>query len=355
MDELSLFDYQLPEELIAAHPLANRADSRMLVVDRASGTLSHHHVGDLPAFLRPRDCLVMNDTKVLPARLFGIRSQTGGKWEGLFLGADTEGHWKLIGQTRGKLREGEQIEIIPASETVSAESASDKFTLTLVSREEEGVWRAKPEPDGDVLELLGRFGAMPLPPYIKRPGASAEDFERYQTTYARHPGAIAAPTAGLHFTPELLQKCAEAGARQAFVTLHVGIGTFRPITASRLSEHQMHSEWCELPGRVIRIIEEGKSQGGRIFAVGTTTVRTLETGSRSGKLEPFWGTTDLFIRPGYVFRSVDVLFTNFHLPKSTLLVLVSTFAGRELIQRAYQEAIREKYRFYSYGDAMLIL
>ncbi len=356
-DKLSLFDYELPEELIAAHPLRERADSRMLVVDRVSGTFSHHKVRDLPRFLRPRDCLVMNDTKVLPARLFGHRVQTGGKWEGLFLGTDDQGNWKLIGQTRGRLRQGELLEIRPASESLKTtkNSAGDRLRLMLLSRDEEGVWQAKCENEGDVLELLGRFGTMPLPPYIKRPVAEAGDFERYQTTYARRPGAVAAPTAGLHFTPELLKECAQAGARQEFVTLHVGIGTFRPITAGRLSEHQMHSEWCELPGSVVETIEDSRRQSGRVIAVGTTTVRTLESAAQSGKLASFRGATDLFIRPGYVFQSVDVLFTNFHLPKSTLLVLVSAFAGRDLIRRAYQEAIREQYRFYSYGDAMLIL
>lgn len=353
VDELSLYDYELPEELIAAHPLENRADSRLLVLDRKTGAISHHHVRDLPRFLKPFDCLVLNDTKVLPARLFGVRSKTGGKWEGLFLGLDTDGHWRLIGQTRGRLQEGEELEIRPASPGSTSGHAS--LTLTLISRNDEGVWSAKAEPPGDALELLNQFGTMPLPPYIKRPVADAEDFERYQTTYARHPGAIAAPTAGLHFTPELLDECESLGANRAFVTLHVGIGTFRPITATKLSEHQMHSEWCELPQSTIDLIESSKSQGGRILAVGTTSVRTLETAALSGRLEPFFGSTNLFIRPGHVFRSVDMLFTNFHLPKSTLLVLVSTFAGRDLIQKAYDAAIKEHYRFYSYGDAMLIV
>lgn len=354
MDELSLYDYELPEELIAAHPLPHRADSRLLVLDRKSGAISHHHVRDLPRFLKPHDCLVLNDTKVLPARLFGVRSKTGGKWEGLFLGLDTEGHWKLIGQTRGRLRDGEELTILPAAKT-GAPNQHDRLTLALVSRDEDGVWSAMPNLPGDALELLNQFGTMPLPPYIKRPVAETEDFERYQTTYARHPGAVAAPTAGLHFTPELLRQCEEAGARQAFVTLHVGIGTFRPITASKLSEHQMHREWCVIGRRAIEAIEHSRSEGGRCIAIGTTTVRTLETAALSGTLEPFFGNTRLFIQPGFPFRAVDALFTNFHLPKSTLLVLVSTFAGRELIQKAYAEAIRERYRFYSYGDAMLIV
>ncbi len=354
MDDLSFYDYELPAELIAAHPLPNRADSRLLVLDRTTGAISHHRVRDLPRFLKPHDCLVLNDTKVLPARLFGKRSKTGGKWEGLFLGLDTNGRWKLIGQTRGRLLAGETLSILPAS-SGSKPNDIPRLVLTLISKDDEGVWSAKPEPGRDAIELLNQFGTMPLPPYIKRPLAEAEDFERYQTTYARHPGAIAAPTAGLHFTPELFRQCEEAGARRVFVTLHVGIGTFRPITASKLSEHQMHSEWCELPRSAIDTIEESRSTGGRIIAVGTTSVRTLESAAHSGRLEPFRGSTELFIRPGFTFRAVDALFTNFHLPKSTLLVLVSTFAGRELIQNAYQEAIRERYRFYSYGDAMLIV
>ncbi len=354
MNELALYDYELPESLIAAHPLKNRTDSRMLVVDRETGRLSHHHARDLPSFLKAEDCLVLNDTKVLPARLFGVRSQTGGKWEGLFLGTDSLGHWKLIGQTRGRLQAGEQIEILPAA-AKSQPAETSKLTLTLLSRNEAGVWLAEPEPNGDAMELLDHFGTMPLPPYIKRPVADAEDFDRYQTTYARHPGAVAAPTAGLHLTPELLGQCAEASIRQAFVTLHVGVGTFRPIAADRLDDHPMHSEWCELSPAACHTIQESKLKKGRVVAVGTTSVHTLESASQSGVLTPFRGETNLFIRPGHVFRSVDVLFTNFHLPKSTLLVLVSTFAGRELIQQAYQEAIREGYRFYSYGDAMLIL
>jgi S-adenosylmethionine:tRNA ribosyltransferase-isomerase len=356
MHEVKDYDYELPEELIAAHPLAGRADSRMLVVNRASGEISHHSVRELPRFLRPHDCLILNDTKVLPARLFGTRTQTGGKWEGLYLGTGEDQLWKLIGQTRGRLLEGERIQIRPAGKRLGGkENAAAEFFLTLVSRDAEGVWLARPEPNGDPMELLNAFGTMPLPPYIKRPVAEESDWQRYQTTYARHPGAVAAPTAGLHLTRELRDQCRAAGAFEAFVTLHVGIGTFRPITAEKLSEHQMHAEWCELSREAASVIGNSKEASGRIVAVGTTSVRTLESASRMGNVQPFQGETNLFVRPGYEFRSVDGLLTNFHLPKSTLLVLVSAFAGFELIQRAYQEAIRERYRFYSYGDAMLIL
>lgn len=363
MQEIDFYDYELPEELIAAHPLAARSDSRMLIVDRKTGTISHHAVKELPSFLRANDCLVLNDTKVLPARLFGVRVQTGGKWEGLFLGTDEAHCWKLIGQTRGRLQERETLRIIPASEagtdnlteSAGSNSSSVQLTLKLVSRDEEGVWRAMPDPQGDPLELLTTFGTMPLPPYIKRSVADPEDWDRYQTTYARHHGAVAAPTAGLHLTHELLGQCAEQGIHQAFVTLHAGIGTFRPVTASRLSEHVMHSEWCALSQETAAQIESAQQAGGRVVAIGTTSVRTLETASQAGRVEPFSGETNLFIRPGYQFQTVDALFTNFHLPKSTLLVLVSTFAGRDLIRKAYQEAIDQRYRFFSYGDAMLIL
>lgn len=366
MAEIDQYDYELPEELIAAHPLRNRSDSRLLVVDRSTGKISHHEVKKLPSFLHPNDCLVLNDTKVLPARLFGVRVETGGKWEGLFLGSDADECWRLIGQTRGRIQEGERIRIFPASEALSkkeeeaerlsqSSSHSPQLLLKLISRNSEGVWRAVPETKGDPLEILTTFGTMPLPPYIKRSVADPDDWDRYQTTYARHPGAIAAPTAGLHLTDELLEQCTNQGIQQAFVTLHVGIGTFRPITAGQLSDHMMHTEWCELSTETASQIESTHRMGARVIAVGTTSVRTLETASQSSRVEPFSGETNLFIRPGYRFKSVDALFTNFHLPKSTLLVLVSTFAGRELIQEAYQEAIKNRYRFYSYGDAMLIL
>ncbi len=305
MDELSLYDYELPAELIAAHPLANRTDARMLVVHRADGTFSHRRVSDLPELLNAQDCLVLNDTKVLPARLFGYRSRTGGKWEGLFLGTDSRGHWKLMGQTRGKLEAGEELIVVPASSiknSLSAEATpKEHFRLKLLSRDREGLWLAEVEPPGDPVDLLNRFGTMPLPPYMKRPVAEAADFERYQTTYARRPGAVAAPTAGLHFTPELFEECQAKQIRRTFVTLHVGVGTFRPIAVDRLSEHHMHAEWCELSSETAAAIEESKQKGGRVVAVGTTSVRTLESASREGSLKPFRGETDLFIRPGHTF------------------------------------------------------
>jgi S-adenosylmethionine:tRNA ribosyltransferase-isomerase len=226
--------------------------------------------------------------------------------------------------------------------------------VELIEQRDEGEWLARPHSDRDVLDLLEEFGAVPLPLYIERDRPTAADRERYQTVYARRPGAVAAPTAGLHFTPELLAACTGRGAAIATVTLHVGLGTFRPVTAARLSEHRMHSEWCEVPEETAATIRAVRSTGGRVIAVGTTTVRTLETAAVSGEVRGWRGETDLFIRPPYTFRAVDALLTNFHLPRSTLLVLVSTFAGRELVQRAYAEAIAEQYRFYSYGDAMFL-
>ena len=350
MDELSNYDYVLPEELIAAEPCKQRDESRLLVVDRDSGELRHATVRDLPELLQAGDCLVLNDTRVIPARLFGRRAATGGKWEGLFLGCSDAGTWRLLGRCRGKPSAGERITIIRAHDDGSGE----EFSLTLLAQEPDGIWVAQPEPGADALEVLGRFGTVPLPPYIRRKLATSLDWERYQTTFARRPGAVAAPTAGLHFTPELLAACRRRGIGQVYVTLHVGIGTFRPITAEKLSEHRMHAEWCELPAGVVERLAAVRERGGRIVAVGTTAVRTLESAAQSGRLQPWRGETDLFIRPPYRFRAVDCLLTNFHLPRSTLLVLVSALAGTDLIKRAYAAAIRENYRFYSYGDAMLI-
>lgn len=350
-DELDLYDYDLPERLIARHPPAHREDARLLLVDRAAGTIEHRQVRDLPELLRAGDALVLNDTRVLPARLLGRRRQTGGRWEGLFLESTPGGCWRMMGQTRGKLQSGEQLVISPANEPQSR----DELVVELIEREGEGVWKVRPLPACDPLTALARFGTVPLPPYMERDCAEADDFERYQTTYARHPGSVAAPTAGLHFTPELLARCQAKGIEHAFVTLHVGIGTFRPIAVERLGDHRMHSEWCELPDATVERLTQVRAREGRVVAVGTTSARTLETAARDGALQAWRGATDLFIRPPYRFRAVDVLLTNFHLPRSTLLVLVCTFADRELMLAAYAEAIRREYRFYSYGDTMLIV
>lgn len=370
-DLISAYDYSLPQELIAQVPAARRDASRLMVVDRRSGTIEHRSFGDLPDLLAPHDLLVLNNTRVVPARLIGFRSSSGGKWEGLFLREEAEGTWRLIGHTRGKLRAGERLTLVPAGSAAdqapgkeqdpagprggpSKATSPDHLELQLLERSAGGAWLCRPLSDEPTLALLERFGTMPLPPYLHRP-ADAGDRERYQTTFAERPGAVAAPTAGLHFTPGILQRCHLLGIATAKVTLHVGLGTFRPVSVERLEDHQMHQEWCELPSETVSAIADAQAHGGRVVAVGTTAVRTLESVRRLGPLRPWQGETDLFIRPPYRFQIVDALVTNFHLPKSTLLVLVSTFAGRELMLEAYAEAIRQRYRFYSYGDAMLIV
>lgn len=342
------YDYELPKRLIAQHPLARRSDARLLVVDRAEASLQHHHIRDLPALLRRGDCLVMNDTRVVPARLVGFRTATGGRWEGLFLSADGQGNWRLLAKTRGKLQPGEEIALVN-------ERLHEVFRLRLLVKEPEGSWIARPAVSGDPLVLLEQVGRVPLPPYIRGGEMVDADRQRYQTVYAKQPGAVAAPTAGLHFTDELLKRLEDAGVSIAWVTLHVGLDTFRPVTANSLDEHRMHSEWCVIAPEAVATIERCKTAGGRTLAVGTTSVRVLETAARSGTLAPFSGPTDLFIRPPYAFRAVDALLTNFHLPRTTLLVLVRTFGGDKLVRSAYEEAIREEYRFFSYGDAMLIV
>jgi S-adenosylmethionine:tRNA ribosyltransferase-isomerase len=348
MSSLTEYDYELPRHLIAQHPLARRPDARMLVVDRTAGSLEHYHIRDLPALLRAGDRLVINDTRVVPARLVGFREQTGGRWEGLFLSVDSQGNWRLLAKTRGKLVPGERIRLVN-------ERLQEVFCLRLVLKEAEGSWIARPEETGEAHALLDRVGRVPLPPYIRDGEMVEADRERYQTVFARVPGAVAAPTAGLHFSQELLNSLAAAGVAIVHVTLHVGLDTFRPVTAAVLEEHAMHSEWCQLTPEAVETLLRGKQSGGRTVAIGTTSVRVLESAARGGTLAPFRGPTDLFIRPPYAFHAVDALLTNFHLPRTTLLVLVRTFGGDALVRRAYEEAIREEYRFYSYGDAMLIL
>lgn len=348
MSELEQYDYELPRELIAQHPLPVRTDARLMVVHRAENRIEHAHVRDLPEYLSPADSLVFNDTRVLPARLVGRRERTGARWTGLFLAADDAGNWQVLGKTRGKLEVGEAI-------TVMSWDLRDSIRLRLLAKQEGGVWAVRPEPMGEPVELLSRIGRVPLPPYIREGEMVDADLQTYQTIFAREPGAVAAPTAGLHFTPDLLERLTQDRIEQAFVTLHVGVGTFRPITAERLDDHAMHSEWCSAAAPVVEMLKKCRQRGGRIVAVGTTVARTLESASVSGTLEPFMGQTNLFIRPPYQFRSVDALLTNFHLPKSTLLILVRTFGGDELMKRAYAVAIEERYRFYSYGDAMLIV
>jgi S-adenosylmethionine:tRNA ribosyltransferase-isomerase len=347
MSELDQYDYHLPRELIAQEPLARRTDARLLVVRRDGESISHAHIRDLPELLSRGDRLVFNDTQVIPARLVGRRVRTGARWSGLFVAAE-HGIWQVLSKTRGKLEPGESIEVV-------SWDTRTKLELKLLAKQPGGIWAVIPEPEGDALELLAQVGRVPLPPYIRDGEMVEADVARYQTVFAARPGAVAAPTAGLHFTPDLLTQLQGAGIESSRITLHVGIGTFRPITAERLADHSMHREWCRVSAKSAEQLNLTRSHGGRIVAVGTTVIRTLETCSAGGSFEPFSGLTDLFIRPPYTFRGASALLTNFHLPRSTLLILVRAFGGDRLIQRAYEVAIAERYRFYSYGDAMLIL
>lgn len=346
-DRTDAWDYTLPDDLVAQEPLADRSAARMLVVTRHDGGLSHRHVRDLPEILRPGDLLVVNETKVVPARLLGRRVSTGGRWEGLWLGSDTEGRWRLLAQSRGRPVLGEAVAVVD-------EAGEERFRLVLEGRGPGGSWLARPDRDAAPEALLAEAGRVPLPGYIRGGTARAADVDRYQTVFARTAGSAAAPTAGLHFTPALLAALAARGVERAAVTLHVGVDTFRPIAVERIADHPMHSEWCECPADTVRAVEAARARGGRVVAVGTTAVRTLETASLGGRIATHQGPTELFIRPGHVFRSVDCLLTNFHLPRTTLAVLVGTFAGRDLVRRAYDEAIRGRYRFLSYGDCMLL-
>jgi S-adenosylmethionine:tRNA ribosyltransferase-isomerase len=332
------FDYELPQEQIAQHP-APRGASRLLVLDR-EGADRHRHVRDLPELLRAGDLLVINDTRVIPARLFGRRA-SGGQIEILLTGKTGEREWDALVKPGKRAKPGT---VIVLDKGLSAE---------VIEKEETGRHRLRfSEPIEPHLERLGH---MPLPPYIQRED-EAEDRERYQTVWAKAPGAIAAPTAGLHFTREILDRAAAAGIEIAEVTLHVGLGTFKPVTAERIEDHRMEIERWQVSEATAEAIRCTRARGGRVAAIGTTVVRTLESAARAGdgEVQPGSGATDLFITPGFQFRVVDVLLTNFHLPKSTLLMLVSAFAGQERVLAAYHEAIREGYRFYSYGDAMLV-
>jgi S-adenosylmethionine:tRNA ribosyltransferase-isomerase len=335
-------DYDLPPHLIAQEPAADRDAARLLFVDRSTGTLAHHHFRDLPDLLSPGDLLVLNDTRVLPARLVGKREQTGGKWEGLFLRTTPDGLWELLAQTRGHPAVGEVIAIDPGP-----------LRLTLRGRSG-GHWLADPSPAGSPAELLAASGRVPLPHYIRKGNAGEADRERYQTVYARADGSVAAPTAGLHFTPNVFERLRARGIEWVSVTLHVGLGTFEPMKSADPAQHQMHAEWGEVPASTVEAIRACKSRGGKVIAIGTTATRALESASRDGDLRPWQGETDIFIYPPYQFRAIDGLVTNFHLPRTTLLLLVAAFAGAERLKRAYEEAVREGYRFYSYGDAMLV-
>ena len=348
------FDYDLPPELVAQEPLQNRVDARLMLVDRARGTIDHAHVRDLPDFIRRGDRVVLNDTKVVPAQLRGKRIETGGQWQGLFLGSTPEGDWKLVCKTRGHLKEPEAVALLDREGRVAAK-------LWMIERLDDGQWRARLDEPQETLPLLERIGRVPLPPYIRGGNMVDSDVERYQTTFARRPGAVAAPTAGLHFTPDLLRSIGQRGADVSAVTLHVGMGTFRPIAVEDPADHPMHAEWAEVSAAAAREITAARAQGGRIVNVGTTVVRTLETVAAQQKaagapdlLAAWQGESRLYIRPPYEFLATDGLLTNFHFPRTTLLLLVQAFGGVELIREAYAKAIEQQYRFYSYGDAMLI-
>ena len=334
------FYYDLPPELIAQTPLEKRDESRLLCLDKATGEWSHHHFYELPDFLRPGDCLVLNDSRVLPARLIG-RRETGGAVEVLLLRDRGEGVWECLTRPGRKTQPGTKLSF-----------GEGELTATVVDAIEDGNKLIKFHYEGIFLEVLERLGKMPLPPYIK---TELEDQERYQTVYSREVGSAAAPTAGLHFTPELLEKIAAMGVKVCYLTLHVGLGTFRPVKADNIEEHEMHSEYCIVPDETAKIVTETKKAGGRVVCVGTTSCRTIESfANEDGTLDPKSGWTDIFIFPGYRFKCMDALVTNFHLPESTLIMLVSAFAGREHVLAAYEEAVRERYRFFSFGDAMFI-
>ena len=331
------FWYELPEELIAQTPSERRDGARLLVMDRNSGKIAHRHFYDIIEYLNPGDCLVMNDSRVLPARLLGHRP-TGGAVEVLLLRNLGENAWECLVKPGKKMQAGQEVIF-----------GDGELTATVEEVREDGNRVVRFHYDGIFLEILERLGKMPLPPYIKE---ELQDQERYQTVYSRELGSAAAPTAGLHFTTELLEKIREKGVSEAFVTLHVGLGTFRPVKAEEVTDHHMHSELCMMNDETAAMLNETRARGGRIICVGTTSCRTLESlvnedGSFSAKSR--W--TDIFIYPGYRFKAMDGLITNFHLPESTLVMLVSAFAGREHILNAYRVAVQEKYKFFSFGDA----
>ena len=335
------FNYYLPEELIAQTPLLQRDASRLLKLDRNTGAVSHHHFYDVIDYLQPGDCLVMNDSRVLPARLLGHRP-TGGAVEVLLLRDLGEKKWECLCKPGRKMQVGSKVIF-----------GNGELTATVTAVQADGNRVVEFHYEGIFLEVLERLGKMPLPPYIK---AELADQERYQTVYSREVGSAAAPTAGLHFTKDLLEKIREKGIRTAFVTLHVGLGTFRPVKAEEITDHHMHAELCMISQETCDILNETKKNGGRVICVGTTSCRTLESlVNDDGSFEPKTKWTEIFIYPGYQFKAMDGLITNFHLPESTLVMLVSAFAGREHVLNAYEVAVQERYRFFSFGDAMCIL
>nr|WP_276856305.1 tRNA preQ1(34) S-adenosylmethionine ribosyltransferase-isomerase QueA [Intestinimonas timonensis] len=335
------FYYDLPQELIAQTPLDRRDGSRLMVLDKNTGAVKHMHFYDLPSLLRPGDCLVLNDSRVLPARLLGHREPGGGAAEVLLLNDKGDKTWECLVRPGKKMKPGTKL------------SFGDGLLTAEVTETLEGGNRlVRFHYDGIFLELLEQLGKMPLPPYIK---AELQDPERYQTVYSREVGSAAAPTAGLHFTKELLEQIQAMGVSLAYVTLHVGLGTFRPVKEEEITDHEMHSEYCMISKETAETINETRRKGGRVICVGTTSCRTIESwAAEDGTLKESAGWTNIYIYPGYRFKVLDALITNFHLPESTLVMLVSALAGREHILAAYEEAVREKYRFFSFGDAMFI-
>jgi S-adenosylmethionine:tRNA ribosyltransferase-isomerase len=335
------FDFYLPEELIAQHPLEKRDEARLMVLDKQSGNIEHKVFRDVLDYLEEGDCLVLNDTRVLPARLFGTKEGSGGKMEFLLLKRKEKDLWETLVKPGRRAQIGSRFLF-----------GNGELKAQVVDIGEEGSRIVRFEYEGIFEEVLDRLGQMPLPPYIKE---KLEDKEMYQTVYSREQGSAAAPTAGLHFTEKLLERIEEKGVKLAFLTLHVGLGTFRPMKAENISEHVMHSEYYSLSKESADIINSCKENGKRVIAVGTTSTRTLETiGGEDSRVREQSGWTDIFIYPGYKFKIVDALITNFHLPKSTLLMLVSALSSRDIILNAYENAVKEKYRFFSFGDAMII-
>ncbi|MFQ3616713.1 MAG: tRNA preQ1(34) S-adenosylmethionine ribosyltransferase-isomerase QueA [Cyanobacteriota bacterium] len=347
---LSSYNYDLPAERIAQNPVVPRDRARLLVVDSPN---SHQHriFRDLPDLLRPGDLLVLNNTRVLPARLFG-RKVGGAKVEVLLLEEQVENCWLALVRPGRRLKVGAMIEFFQPDQLEGADPLMTATVMAVDAATSGRILEFRVAENKPFLSVLHTLGQVPLPPYIED---SRADPEQYQTVYGDRPGSAAAPTAGLHFTPELLDRLEQRGIQRTFITLHVGVGTFRPVEAETITDHKMHGEWLEIPPEAVEAIATTKASGGRVIAVGTTVTRALEGASQSGSLQPYCGKTELFIYPGYQWRVVDGLITNFHLPKSSLMMLVSALTGRERLLALYQEAIAQEYRFYSFGDAMLIL
>ncbi|KYC91858.1 MULTISPECIES: tRNA preQ1(34) S-adenosylmethionine ribosyltransferase-isomerase QueA [Heyndrickxia] len=340
--KLDLFDYELPEELIAQTPLKNRSDSRLMVLDKKTGEIEHSVFKNITQYLRPGDCLVLNNTKVLPARLFGIKDETGAKIEVLLLKQLEGDRWETLVKPAKRVKTGTVVRF-----------GDGQLSAVCAEELDHGGRVMDFQYEGIFYEVLNELGKMPLPPYIKE---QLEDQDRYQTVYAKEPGSAAAPTAGLHFTEALLKEIEAMGVKIVYITLHVGLGTFRPVNEENIENHDMHAEFYQVSEEAARTITEVKENGGRVVSVGTTSTRTLETvaSAHGGKIAASSGWTDIFIYPGYQYKAIDALITNFHLPKSTLIMMVSALAGRENILHAYETAVKEKYRFFSFGDAMLI-